>query len=56
LRQTNAKFERRFRHVESRLREQGKTTLQVSLAEMDVLWNEAKKLEVAGTQSQAKNG
>jgi tetrapyrrole methylase family protein/MazG family protein/ATP diphosphatase len=50
LRQTNAKFERRFRHVESGLREQGKTPQQASLEEMDVLWNEAKKLE-AGSDS-----
>ncbi len=45
LRQTNTKFERRFRYVEARLREQGKTPQQASLAEMDGLWNEAKRAE-----------
>jgi MazG family protein len=45
LRQTNSKFERRFRYVESRLRQQGRTLEQSTLAEMDDLWNEAKTLE-----------
>jgi nucleoside triphosphate diphosphatase len=38
----NAKFERRFRHVEEMLRQRGKTPETSSLAEMDALWNEAK--------------
>jgi tetrapyrrole methylase family protein/MazG family protein/ATP diphosphatase len=45
LRQTNAKFERRFRYVEAGLRKQGKSPQEASLEEMDVLWNEAKQLE-----------
>jgi MazG family protein len=45
LRHTNAKFERRFRHVEMRLREQGKTPQQSTLEEMDRLWDEAKGKE-----------
>jgi len=45
LRQTNAKFERRFRYVENRLREQGKTPQQSTLKEMDELWEEAKGAE-----------
>lgn len=45
LRQTNAKFERRFRHVETRLQQQGRTLAQASLEEMDALWDEAKRLE-----------
>jgi ATP diphosphatase len=45
LRQTNAKFERRFRYVEMRLREQGKTPQQSTLEEMDRLWDEAKGKE-----------
>jgi len=45
LRATNAKFERRFRHVETQLREQGKTPEQASMEEMDGLWEEAKSLE-----------
>jgi nucleoside triphosphate diphosphatase len=43
LRQANAKFERRFRFVEAMLRERGKTPSESDLAEMDALWNEAKK-------------
>jgi nucleoside triphosphate diphosphatase len=39
----NAKFERRFSRVEALLRARGKTPAQSSLAEMDALWNEAKR-------------
>ena len=42
LRGTNRKFERRFRHVETRLAEQDKKPEQVSLEEMDRYWDEAK--------------
>ncbi|HEY1771717.1 MAG TPA: nucleoside triphosphate pyrophosphohydrolase [Gammaproteobacteria bacterium] len=42
LRGTNRKFERRFQHVETRLREQGKKPEQASLEEMDGYWDEAK--------------
>jgi nucleoside triphosphate diphosphatase len=45
LRGTNAKFERRFRHVEERLRQQGRTVEDARLEELDVLWDEAKQLE-----------
>jgi ATP diphosphatase len=45
LRGTNAKFERRFAHIEARLAEMGKEPKQSSLEEMDGLWNEAKRLE-----------
>jgi MazG family protein len=45
LRATNAKFGRRFRHIEARLAERGKTPEQSDLAEMDGLWNEAKAAE-----------
>lgn len=45
LRFTNAKFARRFRHIEARLAERGKTPDQSDLAEMDALWDEAKALE-----------
>ena len=45
LRTTNAKFERRFAHIEARLAAAGKTTAQASLEEMDALWNEAKGQE-----------
>lgn len=42
LRHTNRKFERRFRYMEHRLSEQGKTTSDVGLDEMEALWSEAK--------------
>jgi ATP diphosphatase len=42
LRQTNAKFERRFGAIERALAERGKTPQQATLQEMDQLWNDAK--------------
>jgi len=45
LRTTNAKFKRRFAHIESRLSEMDKEPKQSTLEEMDALWNEAKRLE-----------
>jgi tetrapyrrole methylase family protein/MazG family protein/ATP diphosphatase len=45
LNETSDKFERRFRHIEQRLREQGKTVAESDLPEMDALWDEAKELE-----------
>jgi MazG family protein len=45
LRHSNAKFERRFASIESKLRTRGKTPAQSNLAEMDALWNEAKAEE-----------
>jgi MazG family protein len=45
LRDTNAKFERRFGYVERRLKEQGRTPQDATLAEMDALWDEGKKKE-----------
>jgi tetrapyrrole methylase family protein/MazG family protein/ATP diphosphatase len=45
LRACNAKFERRFHHIEKVLAERGKTPDQSTLEEMDALWNEAKALE-----------
>ena len=43
LEQTNLKFIRRFNYVEAKAKEQGKELKDMSLAEMDELWNEAKK-------------
>ncbi|WP_059040395.1 bifunctional methyltransferase/pyrophosphohydrolase YabN [Paenibacillus rubinfantis] len=45
LSRTIRKFTQRFHYVEERLREQGKTPVDSTLAEMDVLWNEAKSKE-----------
>jgi XTP/dITP diphosphohydrolase len=45
LRLTNNKFQRRFEYIEKKLAEIGKVPGDVTLDEMDVLWNEAKTLE-----------
>jgi ATP diphosphatase len=45
LRQTNAKFERRFGAIESALVARGKAPQDATLAEMDALWDEAKQQE-----------
>lgn len=45
LRGTNAKFERRFKYIESKL---GKKMADASLEEMDALWDEAKRKERQG--------
>ena len=42
LRGANAKFERRFAHIESRLAEDGRMAENASLDEMEALWIEAK--------------
>jgi MazG family protein len=43
LRKTNAKFRRRFGYIERKLAEQGKSPEETTLAEMDALWEEAKR-------------
>jgi ATP diphosphatase len=45
LRGANAKFERRFGFIEAALAGQGRKPAQTTLAEMDALWNEAKRGE-----------
>ena len=45
LKRSNAKFERRFAHIERRLSEMGRSPAQSTLDEMDQLWDEAKTLE-----------
>jgi ATP diphosphatase len=45
LRSANAKFERRFAHIENRLAEGGRTPDGASLDEMEQLWTEAKGRE-----------
>lgn len=42
LERTNKKFIRRFQHLEKRANEQGKALHDMTLAEMDVFWEEAK--------------
>ena len=45
LERTNAKFIRRFNHIERRAAEMGRPLKELTLAEMDALWNEAKTEE-----------
>jgi nucleoside triphosphate diphosphatase len=45
LRGTNAKFVRRFKHIEAELEKRGKAPAQSDLQEMDALWNDAKIIE-----------
>ncbi len=45
LRATNAKFEKRFRHIELELEKRGKQPKDSTLEEMDALWDAAKELE-----------
>jgi len=44
LERTNKKFIKRFQYLESKAAEIGKPLSEMTLAEMDVFWNEAKKL------------
>ncbi len=41
---TNQKFIKRFKHLEKRAAENGRSLQEMTLAEMDVYWEEAKKL------------
>ncbi|MBD5329948.1 MAG: nucleoside triphosphate pyrophosphohydrolase [Bacteroides sp.] len=45
LERTNRKFIRRFNHIEARAKEMGKNLKEMTLGEMDELWNEAKTKE-----------
>lgn len=45
LRAANDKFTRRFRHIEQQLAARGSSPAQSNLAEMDALWDEAKRAE-----------
>ena len=45
LRSANAKFERRFRHIERELARRGRRPETSTLAEMDILWDDAKTAE-----------
>jgi mazG family protein len=45
LERTNAKFIRRFSYVEAKAKEAGRSLRDMTLAEMDALWDEAKRLE-----------
>jgi ATP diphosphatase len=59
LRGTNAKFERRFGYIERALAAQDRSLDDASLAEMDALWNEAKREErsrPSTTSAETKGG
>jgi len=43
LKKANEKFIKRFEYLEKKLKERGKRLGEVSLKEMDILWEEAKK-------------
>jgi len=45
LEKTNKKFIRRFQFLEQAVKEQGKNLEDLTLAEMDLIWNEAKRSE-----------
>jgi ATP diphosphatase len=51
LRETNLKFERRFRSIERALAVRGMMPKDATLAEMDALWDEAKAAEKASAKS-----
>jgi len=51
LRAANAKFTRRFRHIETVLAARGVALADAGLAEMEALWQEAKVLEKASASS-----
>jgi len=44
LRRTNEKFVNRFKYVEDKIQESGKKINESTLGEMDIFWNESKKL------------
>ena len=45
LERTNLKFISRFNYLESQTLQKGKDLKQMSLAEMNIIWDEAKRLE-----------
>ena len=45
LEETNQKFIRRFNYVERKAKEAGKSLKDMTLGEMDALWDEAKRQE-----------
>jgi len=44
LRRTNAKFTKRFKHIENKAAAKSKPLTEMTLNEMEALWQEAKKL------------
>ena len=56
LEQTNQKFINRFNYVEAHSIKEGKNLHDMTLEEMDKLWNEAKVLEKEGKQNDSSKG
>ena len=56
LRKTIARFIARFQYIEEELTRRGSTPGQVTLAEMDALWSEAKRREASGVSGQGTEG
>ncbi len=52
LRKTNAKFRRRFGHIEHNGAARGKALQEMGIGEMEELWREAKSLEQAGAPAE----
>ena len=52
LRKTNAKFRRRFGHIEQGGAARGKALEEMAIGEMEDLWREAKTLEQAGAPAE----
>ena len=48
LERTNKKFIKRFQYLEKKAKGQGKALKEMTLAEMDVFWEEAKKVDAVG--------
>ena len=44
LRETNLKFKRRFAYVEQNAKQEGRSLSDMTLEEMDALWDEAKTI------------
>jgi MazG family protein len=55
LRRTNRKFKRRFQWMEERLRAARRTPQQVSIAELESLWQAAKRQEQEGEPRQGRD-
>jgi MazG family protein len=53
LRKTNAKFRRRFAHVEAGVESSGKTLPEAGIEEMERLWQEAKRLSAQAQDNPA---
>ena len=55
LEKSNRKFIRRFTHIEDRAEQQGRLLRDMTLGQMDALWNEAKKMEKSGAKAYLVN-